>query len=110
VTEPPSSSSSSSPSSAAWRVVADGRLVQGAPPVGVLFVEGTLQRGRFVARGDVQGEGPLGVVDGEPGWLELATGRFVSATSATAPTPPWVEGVMTASGFVPGSRVVVYGP
>ncbi len=104
MSEPPA------PSPLAWRVLVDGRLAQGAPPAGVLFVEGTLQHGRFVARGDVQGEGPLGGVDGEPGWLSLSTGRFVPATSATAPTPPWVDGVMTATGFVPGSRVVVYGP
>jgi hypothetical protein len=94
--------------SVAYRVLVDGRLVQGAPPA-ELYVEGTLEHGRFVARGDVRGDGVVGG-DGHPGHLQLASGRFVPAETAAAPVPPCVEGVMTNAGFVPGSRVVVYGP
>jgi hypothetical protein len=92
----------------AYRVLTDGRLVEGSPPAG-LYVEGTVIRGRFVARGDVQGAGELGR-EGHPGWVELSTGRFTPAETAVAPTPPYVEGTLTDAGFVPGSRVVVYFP
>jgi hypothetical protein len=92
----------------AYRVLADGRLVHGAPPPD-LHVEGTLDRGRFVPRGPVIGDGVIGA-SGHPGWVQLSTGAFVPAESAVAPVPPFVEGVMTDAGFVPASRDVVYGP
>jgi hypothetical protein len=107
--EHPMSPSPASP--LAYRVLVDGRLVQGAPPA-ELHVEGTLEHGRFVAQGDVRGDGAVGGGghDGHPGHLQLASGKFVPAETAAAPVPPYVEGVMTTAGFVPGSRVVVYGP
>lgn len=88
-----------------YRVLADGRLVHGAQPPG-LVVAGHLQRGRFVATSDVIGDGPL-ATDGHPGWLELSTGRFVAAETAAVPVPPYVDGVMTTMGFVPGTRSVI---
>src|SRR5690606_2497420 len=46
-----------------------------------LYVEGWTVEGRFHPEGHVQGDGVF-AHDGEPGWLELADGRFYPATAA----------------------------
>lgn len=78
-----------------------------AAPAG-LFVRGRVEDGRFVAEGDVEGEGELGEA-GQPGWLELADGSFHGDQTARPPFPPFVRGFRTPGGdFRPSSRKVVY--
>jgi hypothetical protein len=66
-------------------------------------VRGMDADGVFVILSDVEGEIP-DVTDGQPGYLELNTRTFMDAREARAPNPPYVEGRMTANGFVPTSR------
>lgn len=73
-----------------------------------LYVEGWTVEGRFHPEGHVQGDGVF-AHDGEPGWLELADGRFYPATAARTPVAPYVRGYRDSDGlFRPSSRQVHY--
>ena len=92
-----------------YLLIADGsvHLSGEGEPTG-LFVSGTMEGGRFVPEGDVQGDGPIGTA-GTPGWLELLDGSFTVSDTGREPLPPYVAGAMTPEGiFSPTSRQVAY--
>lgn len=85
----------------------DGKLHRGLDeaPIG-LYAAGDMEGERFVPGGDIEGQGPLGS-NGSDGWLDLATGRFISK-GEPQPIAPYIEGAMTPSGFSPRSRKIAY--
>ncbi|MFH1177479.1 MAG: hypothetical protein V1750_08735 [Acidobacteriota bacterium] len=73
-----------------------------------LHVRGRLVGEGFVAEGDVQGDGELGV-DGHPGWMELRDGSFHGDETGRAPFRPYVHGHRAEDGvFCPDTLKVVY--
>lgn len=87
--------------------LSDGQLQQERPGQGELYLEGTVEHGRFIPVSDVQGDGPVGDDGGMPGWMELATGTFHGAQTARPPFPPYIRGARLPDGrFQPVSRTV----
>jgi len=77
------------------------------------YIAGTIEGGRFIPEGDVQGEAPAdddaSPPSGTTGWFELEDGSFCSPTSGRGPARPNVEGVLSVDGqFHPTSRRVNY--
>jgi hypothetical protein len=99
------------PSPPWWMSLKDGRLHRGLDeaPIG-LYAAGDVEKTgdieRFVPGGDIEGQGPIGA-PGTEGWLDLATGKFITSTEPKPP-PPFVEGTMTPSGFSPKTRKISY--
>ena len=106
-TDPSATTATAAPSPAWWMSMKDGKLHRGLDeaPIG-LYAAGDMAGERFVPGGDIEGQGPVGA-DGAAGWLDLATGRFITSAEPQPPAP-YVEGAMTPSGFSPRSRRVAY--
>ena len=94
---------------AAYLVLTDGSIHDGGSyPAASLYVKGTLDQGRFMPQGDIEGEGALGEA-GQPGWMELADGAFHGDMTSRPPFPPFVRGFRSPQGeFRPKSRQVQY--
>jgi len=103
------STSGAPASGAAWMSLSDGATHPGSETPKGLYVSGTVVDGAFQPSGDVQGDGTMGGDDGQPGWIDLRTGKFHSDTEATAPRKPYVKAVKAGNGSVaPTTRTVTY--
>ena len=92
-----------------YLLLADGsiRADSGTAPGG-LYLRGTVKAGRFTPEGKVEGKGELGNA-GQPGWMELADGKFHGDQTARPPFPPYIRGYRSPSGeFRPASREVTW--
>lgn len=88
-------------------VLRSGRLqAPGLEVPGGFYVPGRMEHGGFVPDGTVEGGGELAAEGGQSGWLELSNGAFVPAQTSRPPFPPYVNGFLTAEGFVPSTRTV----